>query len=119
MTRLHSRQVLGGVARCSLAAVLAGQLACIADSPGAPDGDRNGLAGTARLSLSAQISSTSGASATSAEDRTVEVRAFYRRSPVDGGAAQERTLPSSPQSFVVVVGTTHREEIVVQVGDCL
>ena len=88
--------------------------ACLADAVDAPGADRTPVA---HLSLNAQVGSlgTSGA----AEDRTVEVRAFYRRTSSNGEGTDERTLASSPSSFPVAPGTTTEKEIIVQIAACL
>jgi uncharacterized protein YjdB len=71
------------------------------------------------VSLNAQVSLTSSSAGRAADDRTVEVRAFYRRNAPEQGSAKEQTLPSNPRNFSVTVGTTQQKEILVQVAECL
>jgi len=89
--------------------------ACLADAVQAPGADRTAVA---HLSLNAQVGSLGTASG-AADDRTVEVRAFYRRTSSDGEGGDERTLGSSPSSFSVAPGTTTEKEIIVQIAACL
>ena len=89
--------------------------ACLADAVEAPGADRTPVA---HLSLNAQVGSL-GTTTGAAEDRTVEVRAFYRRTASDGQGEDQRTLASSPTSFPVAPGTTTEKEIVVQIAACL
>ena len=88
---------------------------CLADAVDAPGADRTPVA---RLSLDAKVGSL-GTTAGAAEDRTVEARAFYRRTAAQGEGEDERTLDSRPGSFSVAPGTTTEQEIVVQIAACL
>lgn len=89
--------------------------ACLADAVDAPGADRTPVA---RLSLDARVASL-GTTGGVADDRTVDVRAFYRRLASDREGQDERTLPSSPATFTVAPGTTTEHEIIVQVAQCL
>jgi hypothetical protein len=97
---------LRALARAVAALAVAG-LGCLDDSPTGPMSADGG----ARLRIQAQIAGGQ------AVDRTLRIRIFYRRQAA-GDAAQEIELSSSPAEIVVPSGTTHSQEVAVNLAPC-
>ena len=100
MPRPVSRPTLGTAVRCSLAAILAGALACMNDAPLAS------ADATAGIRFSANVVSAAG--------RTIEIAVMYRRS--SGGTVR---VPATPERISLEPGATVDQAVTVDLSGCL